>query len=100
MINFQDIFIKSLSNLYETAWPALLLLLCIAAILYIFRYEITDTHKQLRKLENSMFNFIAIPVVATLVYLIINQHFILLFLLFLAIALYVAYKLGLVDKYF
>lgn len=98
MINFQDMFIKSLSNVYETAWPVLLLFLCIAAILYIFRYEITDTNRQLRKLENSMFNLVAIPIVATLIYLIINQHFVFVFLLFLAIVLYAAYKLGLMDK--
>lgn len=99
MINFQEILIQTLSNTYESIFPLLLLLLCVFIVLYYFRHDITSSYKQIRKLENSMVQFIAIFTIATILYLVINQYYFLLFLMVLLFIMYLIYKIGLFDKY-
>lgn len=98
MINFQEIIKNSLSNLYEAMWPLLLIIACIAVIGFYMRHEVSYSNRQRRKLENSLIGFMVVPIFSTLVYLIINGHFVVLFFLILLFILYILYKIGLFDN--
>lgn len=98
MINFQEIIKNSLSNLYEAMWPLLLIMVCIAVIGFYMRHEVSYSNRQRRKLKNSLISFIVVPILATLVYLIINGYFVILFFLILLFILYILYKIGLFDN--
>lgn len=100
MINFQEIIKNSLSNLYEAMWPLLLLMVCIAVIGFYLRHEVSRSNRERKKLENSFISLIVLPIFTTLGYLIINQHFIVLFFLILSFILFVLYKIGLFHNYF
>ena len=99
MINFQEIIKNSLSNLYESMWPLLLIMVCIAVIGFYLRHEVSRSNRERKKLENSFISLIVLPVFATLGYLILNQHFMVLFLLILFSILFVLYRIGLFDSY-
>ena len=100
MINFQEIIENSLLNVYETILPLLLLSICVAIVLFYFRYEISYSNKERRKIESSLIGLISITFLSTLAYLIINEYFILLFLLTLILIILIIYKIGLLDNSF
>lgn len=99
MINFQEIIKNSLTNLYESMWPLLLIMVCIAVIGFYLRHEAFLSNRERKKLENLFISLIVLPIFATIGYLIINQYFIILFFLILFFILFVLYRIGLFNTY-
>lgn len=99
MINLQEIVKNSLSQLYETMWPLLLLLVCASIVAFYLSKDFSRSNRERRKLKISFIDLLIIPFLATLVYLIINEYFILLFLLFAILIIYIMYKIGLLDTF-
>lgn len=92
---FKNIFV----SLVENSWPVFLLMLIFGILMYLNRYDFSDTYRKRKKHAEIALKMIIIPIVLLLSYLFFTQSYWILLLLTLGIIYYVLDSFGLIPMF-
>jgi len=94
----KNLLFNSLSNAYEEAFIFLFVLFCLGVFLYIFYEELADNYREEKKLLEFVATIIAIPMIMTVGYLIINGYLIWLIMGVVTLIMILLYRFGIFDE--
>ena len=94
---FKNIFV----SLVENSWPVFLIMLVFGILIYLYRYDFSDTYRKCKRKKHTeiALKMIIIPIVLLLSYLFFTQSYWILLFLTLGIIYYVLDSLGLIPMF-
>ncbi len=99
MLDFNNILHTAASNVIESSWPYLLLAIGIGIVLFIFRFDLSDTYRERNKLLDISAKLIVLPIAAFGWYLVANEYYFLVALFLAGATVYFLYLFGLLDRF-
>lgn len=99
MLDLKNAFQTAASTAVESSWPYLLLAIGVGIVIFIFRFDLSDTYRERNKLLDLSAKLIVLPVAALSWYLVANEYYFLIALILSGVILYFLYLFGLFDRF-